>query len=157
MSKSKKWILKGSAFVIVLSFFLFIRIPVTEVDVDGKNYYILEEKFTIGWIHSVEKEEWFEIYERKEDFFLLTETYFKTFGAGTPYNEQATKTEDGFISMEIGYEYPELNMIVSENVQTTIYMNDKTIPLFEYADDYEVIHFRVSTISLLDMLREEFL
>lgn len=157
MSKNKKRALKGSALFIVLLFFLFVRIPVTEVDAGGEIYYVWENEFTIGWIHSVEKEEWFEVYERKDDFFLLTETYFKTFGAGTPYNEKSTKTEDGFVFMEIGYEYPELNMTVSENVQTSMYMNNKTIPLFEYTDDYEVIRFRICNISLVEILRGEFL
>lgn len=157
MNKSKKKILMGSALVIVLLFFLLIRIPVTEVEANGEIYYVWGKDFTIGWIHSVEKEEWFEVYERKPDHFLLTETYFKTFGAGTPYNENATTVKDGFVSMELGYEYPILEMAVSENVQTSMYINNRIIPLFEYTDDYEVIRFRVCNISLLEILRGEFL
>lgn len=146
-SKGKKgW--KGSAIFIVLLFLLFFRIPVIEIAGENQTLYIKEKEFKIGWIHSVEKEEWFEIYERRKNELVLTDTYFKTFGAGTPYFEKTVVTENGFVRMKIDQHFPSLTITVSENVKTSVFIEDRQIPLYEYFADYETVTIRIDYLPI---------
>lgn len=100
------------------------------------------------WIHSVEKEEWIEVYEKSGDELILTETYFKTFGAGVPSNSENTELVNGYVKMDIYIKYPEMNLTVSENVQTTIIADDRKIPLYTYTSDYNFVQISSETINL---------
>lgn len=132
----------------VLLFFLLFRLPVIHFDFGEEQYFLTEDEFTLKWIHSVEKEEWIELYERDGGELILTETYFKTFGAGVPSDGEIISSEDGFVHMRINRHFPEMNLTVSENAQTTIETNDKIIPLYELTDDYEFVAISVQRIHL---------
>lgn len=132
----------------VLLFFLLFKLPVVYFDFGDEAYFLTEDAFTLKWIHSVEKEEWLEMYERDGEQLLLTETVFKTFGAGVPSDGEIIPSEDGFVHMRINQHLPEMNLTVSENVQTTILTQEKTIPLYELTGDYEFVAISIKRIHL---------
>lgn len=137
----------------MLLFFLLWRIPVVQFDFEGERYYLKETDFTLQWIHSVEKEEWLEFYERDGDSLLLTETKFKTYGAGVPSDGKIISSKDGYVHMEIGRLFNEMNLTVSQNAQTTIKTADKEIPLYDYVEDYEMVTITIEFINLWDYVR----
>ncbi|EIM08033.1 hypothetical protein A1A1_03037 [Planococcus antarcticus DSM 14505] len=139
--------------MIVLLFFLLWRIPVVQFDFGEERYYLKEKEFTLQWIHSVEKEEWLEFYERDGDSLLLTETKFKTYGAGVPSDGEIISSEDGYVHMKIGRLFTEMNLTVSENAQTTIITAEEEIPLYEYTEDYELVTIKIEFIHLWDYAR----
>ncbi|WP_083838416.1 DUF1850 domain-containing protein [Lentibacillus jeotgali] len=64
--------------------------------------YLNERSFSIQWIHSVEKEEWIEYFNIKDDVLYLESTKFKTFGAGVPsQSERPAVLKDGWVHMDI--------------------------------------------------------
>lgn len=130
----------------------FIRIPVFSFEMDDRTYYLVEESFQLKWIHSVEKEEWIENYEKSGNQLILTETYFKTFGAGVPSNSENTEFVDGFVKMDINLLYPELYLTVSENVQTTILADEREVPLYSFTSDYATVHITNQSIYLWQLI-----
>lgn len=130
----------------------FIRIPVFSFEMDERTFYLVEESFQLKWIHSVEREEWIENYEKSGNQLILTETYFKTFGAGVPSDSENTELVDGFVKMDINLLYPELYLTVSKNVQTTILANDREIPLYSFTSDYTTVHITNESIYLWQLI-----
>lgn len=115
---------------------LFLIWPKSSLIIEAEGYepvYLEAETFELHWIHSIEHEEWYEVYKIQGENLLLTETYFKTFGAGVPSHsdEPPEITEDGFVKFTVNDTYPELYMNVSENVKTKIVQNDREYPLYE--------------------------
>nr|WP_251047449.1 DUF1850 domain-containing protein [Planococcus sp. ISL-110] len=139
--------------MIVLLFFLLWRIPVVQFDFGEERYYLKEKSFTLQWIHSVEKEEWLEFYEQDGNKLLLTETKFKTYGAGVPSDGEIISSEDGYVHMKIGRSFADMNLTVSRNAQTTIKTSDKEIPLYQYTGDYEPVTITIEFIDLWDYVR----
>lgn len=134
---------------------LIIRIPTIQVDYPDGRFYLKDDFFDIGWIHSVEKEPWFESYERKDTAFILTKTKFKTFGAGVPSSAKVIKSDDGFVHMSVDEPMDELLLAVSRNVQTTLYTDNNQIALYELVDDYDTVFIHVERVSLWNLLRGE--
>ncbi|MCK5931595.1 MAG: DUF1850 domain-containing protein [Fulvimarina manganoxydans] len=60
------------------------------------------DRFTLSWVHSVEMEDWQEVFEIEADGSVeVVATRFKTFGAGVPADAgQTTRLEDGWVVME---------------------------------------------------------
>lgn len=101
----------------------------------------------------MEKEAWTEDYEISGDVLLLTETRFKTFGAGVPStasDSEQTSLQDGFVVMQINRSFPSLDLVVSTNVNSTLVLGETRIPLFEWAGDYETVTISVKKMSLWD-------
>ena len=140
--------------MLLLSLF-FIRFPTILVDYPDGSFYLKGDSFDIGWIHSVEKEPWFESFERKDAELLLTSTKFKTFGAGVPSSDKVIKSDDGFVHMIVDEPMEELMLAVSYNVQTTLYTEKNQIALYELVDDYYTVFIRVEQVSLWNLLRGE--
>lgn len=146
----RRWFWSIVALILLTIF--FIKIPVFSFEFDERTLYLLDQSFQLKWIHSVEKEEWIETYKKSGDDLLLTETYFKTFGAGVPSNGDNTELVDGFVKMDINLYYPELNLTVSENVQTTILTDDREIPLYTLTSDYATVHITSKSIYLWQLI-----
>lgn len=127
---------------------LYLLSPITVIQLSSKNqtHYISAKSFEIGWIHSVEKEPWFETYEVHNQKFLLIETRFKTFGAGTPSEAIDTTMKNGFVYMKMNRLMEEIHLTVSDQVQTTFYTKDQTIRLYEWVDNYESVTIQVQKI-----------
>ncbi len=145
-SKLRGW-LWGIEFLITV-LVLVIKVPVLVLEFEDNTYYVNSDHFDLSWIHSVEKEEWIESYNKQGDQLLLTETKFKTFGAGVPSQADAVSLEDGFVKMKVNQSFEELNLTVSSNVKTTIMFEHKIMPLYDYADDYSVVHIFIEKLPL---------
>jgi len=155
MNKSKMYV-GGGMILFVLLFCLFgVKIPTIEVCYGNQRFFLTSNDFQLGWIHSVEKEPWFETYEIKGGELYLTTTKFKTFGAGVPTENRIIKSNDGFIHMAVDRKMSEVTVTVSENVKTTLYTHENIIPLYQLIDDYETITVRIVKISLWGRIRGE--
>lgn len=152
-------IIGGSTIIIVLLFlaFFLIRVPVIQVDMNGNSYFLKEKSFTLHWVHSVEKEPWYEVYERQGNQLLLTETYFKTFGAGVPSDGEIIDSKDSYIHMKVNRWMDEVNVVVSSNVKTTLTTKEKDIKLYKMVDDYEEVHIQSKQLYLWNLVGGEFL
>lgn len=156
MSKRSKSFTIGGAVVIALLFAsFFFKFSAVTVEADNQTYWTWQDTFGLAWIHSVEKEEWVEFYELKNDQLLLTHTSFKTFGAGvpsTPNDGENTVLENGYVTMDINRMFQSLQLVVSENVQSTLVLEEKEIPLYKLTKNYEVVTISVTKLSLWDMV-----
>ncbi|MCA1321540.1 DUF1850 domain-containing protein [Bacillus tianshenii] len=150
---SKRFMMGSTVILIVLLVLLLVKVPVTQVSFKGGSFFLKEGKFELGWIHSVEKEPWFETYERRDESLFLVNTRFKTFGAGTPSTGEVIPSKDGFIHMKINQKMENLQLSVSENVQTTLYLEGRTIPLYTYVEDYETVEIKAIKLPLWQYLR----
>ena len=82
MSSKLKWMITGSIFIVLLFIFL---IPQKQLVIDpeaGEGLYLPAERFEIHWIHSIEKEEWFEVYDIEDEGFVLSESHSDYVGVG---------------------------------------------------------------------------
>lgn len=136
--------------------FIFL-IPQKKIVIDAeeeRDLYLSDESFEIHWIHSIEKEEWFEVYEVEEEDFILTESHFKTFGAGVPSdsNEPAEITKDGFVKYTLNDRYTDIYLNVSDKVETKIVQNNEEILLYELYEPYTAVEIKVENITLLKQL-----
>lgn len=154
-SKASKVLLFGGTSFLVLLFLLkHITFSVLTFETNEQLLWSREDGFSLQWIHSVEKEEWIENYKKIEQDLLLTTTRFKTFGAGvpsTPNDTSQTKIEDGFVVMDIHRHFPSLELVVSQNVQSTLLVGEKTFSLYEWAGNYETVKISIQSLSLWDM------
>ena len=142
--------------LILLSIFS-IRLPVFVFEFPDKTFFSTSKQFDLGWIHSVEKEEWIEHYEINGDHLLLVSTRFKTFGAGVPSISKDVELIDGYVQMKINQPYKELNLTISENVDSTIYFDDKEIKIYDYGETYDTVLISVKKISIWKYLGGGFL
>lgn len=101
---------------------------------DGAVYYRVDdvesgEKFTIEWIHSVEKTPWRETYQiTDEGDLMLIETAFQSFGAGVPHQKGTMTVEDGeVIVRDIHERLPVFRWIHSQTVDFHLHYNNKLI------------------------------
>lgn len=152
---SKSLLLGGTGFLVLLFISWSVAFPLLTFEVKDQLFWTTEQHFALKWIHSVEKEEWVEFYEIKDETLFLSKTQFKTFGAGvpsTPKESEQVSLKDGYVVLEINRSFPSLQLVVSSNVNSTLIINDKEILLYELAGDYESVSISVQKMSLLDML-----
>ena len=55
--------------------------------------------------------------------------------------------------MKINKKMENLQLSVSENVQTTLYLEGRTIPLYTYVEDYETVEIKAIKLPLWQYLR----
>lgn len=154
--KNKRVMVMGGTLFTVLLIALFIKVPVVEVSYNHSSFFLKDHSFEIGWIHSVEKEPWFEKYALKKDNLYLVETRFKTFGAGTPSSGEVIPSSDGFVHMKLDYKMDEINLVVSKNVKTTLYTESSSIPLYKMAPDHETFVIKSKELPIWQILRGEY-
>lgn len=88
----------------VIALLMIVKVPILAISTEGtvQRFYFYEEQveFKIRWRHSVEKEEWEEMFVLQGREIVLTGTRFKTFGAGVP-NDTGNRTfiKDGWVYM----------------------------------------------------------
>ena len=154
MSSKFKWMIVGSMLVVLLFIFLLPQKKIVIDSESGEALYLPPEIFEIHWIHSIEKEEWFEVYDIEDERFILTESHFKTFGAGVPSDsdEPAEMTEDGFVKYTINDPYQDIYMNVSDKVETKIVQNDEEILLYELYEPYTAVEITIENIPLLKQI-----
>ena len=153
MSSKKIW---GSIAICILLLLFFIRIPTIAFQFQTQTIYTKEESFDLSWIHSVEKEEWIEHYIIENDQLLLESTRFKTFGAGVPSDAETVELINGFVVMTIEQPYEQLNLTISEYVDTTIHLAQQEVKLYEYGEPYETVLIKVEKLFIWQFLRGKF-
>ncbi len=153
MSNKKIW---GSIAFCILLLIFFIRIPTLAFHFENQTIYTKEKSFDLSWIHSVEKEEWIEHYIIANNELFLQSTRFKTFGAGVPSNADKVELKDGFVVMTIEQPYEELNLTVSEYVDTTIHLGHQEMKLYKYGEPYETVLIKVEKLAIWEIFRGEF-
>ncbi|QQK78016.1 DUF1850 domain-containing protein [Salicibibacter cibarius] len=87
------------------------------------------DEVEVSWIHSLEHTPWIETFRiDEEDQLILSETRFKSYGAGTPEDTDGTLTvEDGFMIISDLHEpFEAYNWFHSYDVDYTITINDRT-------------------------------
>ena len=150
MNKNKYFKIGSTFFIVLLLFLLSFLFKISTIQVtypDG-SFYLEDDTFEIGWIHSVEKEPWYETYTVKDQQLYLETTRFKTFGAGTPSDGEIIPSDDGYIHMRINREIETIDLVVSKNIKTTLYTKTAIIPLYEQLNDYEVVNIKVVKLPI---------
>ncbi|MEW9672272.1 DUF1850 domain-containing protein [Ammoniphilus sp. 3BR4] len=137
----------GIGAILVLSLLFFFPLSLTEVSW-GNHELFVRDSFSIEWIHSVEKEEWLEFYERKENELFLTKTQFKTYGAGVPSSGKTSLTPKGFVEVEVNRKMEELRLVVSPCVKSTMHLDNQDIYLYELAGPYEEVVIRPTRVPI---------
>ena len=145
---SNKRVIIGGILLLMLLLFLFKQTTVIEVSYQDGSFYLKEDSFEVGWIHSVENEPWFETFELRDDGLYLVTTRFKTFGAGTPSTGKVIPSTDGYVHMEINQKMESISLVVSENVRTTLRTSSSTYLLYQLVEDYETVTIGVKKIPL---------
>lgn len=112
-----------------------------------------EDVLTLQWIHSVEREMWRETYQAEGDHLRLFRSQFKTFGAGTPYNEPL-KTHGGFVESNPNLNMPQIHWIISRNVESTLNTINGDIPIHQYFDDYSEITLSTQKHTIWTFLKD---
>lgn len=148
---SKRFIV-GSTILTVLLILLFYKIPVIKLSYSDHYFYLKDKTFEIGWIHSVEKEPWFEKYKLRNDDLYLVETRFKTFGAGVPSTGEIIPSNDGYVHMRMNRKMEAIHLIVSENIKTTLYTEHYNIPLYKITEKYGAITIESKKLPLWRLL-----
>jgi hypothetical protein len=153
MSSKKIW---GSIAICLLLLIFLIRIPTIAFHFQNQTIYTMEKSFDLSWIHSVEKEEWIEHYIIKSNELLLESTSFKTFGAGVPSDGENVELKNGYVVMTIEQPYEQLNLTISEYVNTTIHLAQQEMKLYKYGEPYETVLIKVEKLSVWQFLRGNF-
>ena len=85
----RNWMILISQCIIL--FLCPLQVLTLEEDGKAEDIFIGHYDVSLRWQHSVEKEEWEEFFVISNSNILLTQTRFKTFGAGVP-NDVGTDT-----------------------------------------------------------------
>ncbi len=140
----------GSILVVLLFTLLF---PTKHIVLSADGYdslYLKPETFELHWVHSIEKEEWFEVFEVDGSGLILSTSHFKTFGAGVPSNsDKTTYIEDGYVVYMIDDRYEDIYLNVSENVDTHIIQNNQEYILYEWFDSYVSVNISIEYVPLI--------
>ncbi|WP_296405813.1 DUF1850 domain-containing protein [Psychrobacter sp.] len=119
---------------------------------------VIKNHFKLKWIHSVEKQWWIESYQINKNQLLLTDTYFQTFGAGTPSNGKLGKENalyPGYVHYQVDVELPYLNWMISSNIKAQILTDQQALPIYKWVEDYTNIYIFTSMQSQWNLLRQE--
>ncbi|MFC0323789.1 DUF1850 domain-containing protein [Gallibacterium melopsittaci] len=96
-------------------------------------------EFTLQWKHSVEKQLWQEHYFQQDNVLILDKVFQQTFGAGSPADGKAITAPYGFVGVAKHITLPELNWVVSSNMQGVLFTNDFVLPVYQLVPDYSEI------------------
>ena len=144
-----KWI-QGAAIAALLVWLLFIScvwmtFSYIFVEVKEQNFQckIDQKSFQLSWMHSVERTQWKERYLLDKDHFILTDTQFISFGAGTPDQGTITRQDDGNIHMQINRKMKEINWVISRRMQGKIESADRIWNIYQDFPDYSTVQLSI--------------
>lgn len=100
---------------------------------------LLPDTFILKWRHSVEKQYWQEVYELSDDRLILTKTYTQTFGAGVPSTGEPINAPKGYIGQRINQPMPQIQWVVSTNMQGEILAGDDVLSIYKSVPDYSEV------------------
>ncbi|PNK61661.1 DUF1850 domain-containing protein [Psychrobacter sp. FDAARGOS_221] len=156
------------------------------IEVVFKNQSCLLEgtAFELQWIHSVEKQQWVEAYQVQDKNLLLTDTYFETFGAGSPSMSASDLIDDSiqhqsqllnqkqaaayqarqnhlnqkyqhYVHYQVNQQLPYLNWMVSSHVKAIIINQNQTLPIYQWVSDYTNIYIAPKKLTVWAQLLQE--
>lgn len=96
----------------------------------------LPREFTLQWRHSVEHQLWREDYFSDGQMLHLSRTQMQTFGAGMPSDGLTVTADKGFVAQQGRLKLPELNWVVSRNMQGEIRFKGRVWPIAAALPDY---------------------
>ena len=137
------WLLVNAIIIAIVAIILTQPVMLTTLKLGEHYCFFTQPHFSLSWQHSVEKQPWLERYERREHDFLLLDTQFKAFGAGTPDQGQLLPAPAGYVRFAVQKPMSEINWIVSSNVQSTLWLDAVALPIYQRAADYETAEFQV--------------
>lgn len=128
---------------------------------DGRAVYLSTikqgEHFSVEWMHSVELQPWRETFKYTPEGIILTETLFKSFGAGVPsYGGREYLLEGGFIvfrGMDIKME--SIPYGISSFAKHRLVFRSSTVPLYRLVEDGTFVNISVERKDLLNYLYEK--
>jgi hypothetical protein len=143
--KIKRVVLVVAAFTVLVLSSTLESIPALTVTTDDKTikalYYVDDIDFSIRWRHSVEMEDWEEMFIVENDTIQLEATRFKTFGAGVPSDAgEDTYIKDGWVYMTGINQTIGKELIIRTGIDTEHRFMDKeeTVPLMESEKAYRI-------------------
>jgi len=136
--------------VTLLLFFAIIKLERTKVLIiesqteDVKHTILVpEKKFTLSFIHSVEKTPVYEVFEiTKDNKLILVETTFSSLGVGLPYTEDngEFKNEHGQFKLTgLNREFTSIEMRVSPIPKHSITVGEKTYSLLSFVASDDLV------------------
>ncbi|MFH7349289.1 DUF1850 domain-containing protein [Acinetobacter variabilis] len=150
-----KWI-QGAAIAALFSLatffitYVWMTHPYIFVEVEEQNFQckIDQKSFQLSWMHSVERTQWKERYLLDKDHFILTDTQFISFGAGTPDQGTITRQDDGNIHMQINRKMKEINWVISRRMQGKIESADRIWNIYQDFPNYSTVQISIKKDSL---------
>lgn len=104
---------------------------------------IPQKKFTLSYIHSVQKTPVYEVFVIAQDNkLILTETTFSSLGVGLPYTEEngEFKNEEGQFKLTgLSREFTSIAIRVSPIPKHTIIVGEQTYPLQSFASSDDLV------------------
>ncbi len=130
----------------------FWPVTTTQAAFNGQQCRLPDSGFGLQWQHSVERENWREDYLRQGNRLLLVRSRFKTYGAGTPNDGILHENSDGLVDYRLKRPLKELSWVVSDNVQSTLWIQGHAWPVHAWLDDYTTLDFHVRRLPLWQFL-----
>lgn len=151
-------------FIIILYYFIPVDVLMAEnfrTDEYLKSWIIREgEKFTVLYTHSVELTPVSETYIIDDDEIILTETWFKSYGAGLPASSPYK-----FEINHKGFRIYEINQVMDGLTYRTgavranhrLILNDKVYNFLDFSNPREGVRFEIRKLSRLKYFIKEVL
>ncbi|EGY52427.1 hypothetical protein HMPREF9371_1416 [Neisseria shayeganii 871] len=97
-------------------------------------------EFVLKWRHSVEKQYWQEAYVLENGSLHLRHTYIQAFGAGVPVSGSPIPAPPGYVGLSSEVRLPEINWMVSRNMQGEMRLGQRVLPLYRMLPDYTAVN-----------------
>ncbi|ALH95433.1 DUF1850 domain-containing protein [Acinetobacter equi] len=143
MIKHKSVVITTLLFGLCFGLTFLLPVSYTQVQVNQNICKIPSQSFDLQWKHSVEKTNWLEHYQIKNNNFVLQYTDFISFGAGTPISNLIIFQKDGWIRMEVNQMLKEINWTISKNMQGVIKFNHQEWRIYEDYPNYSLINISI--------------
>lgn len=101
------------------------------------------DSFILKWRHSVEKQYWQEYYQQQGDQLHLYQTFMQSFGAGVPSAGKSIPAPKGYVGLSSDVLLPQLNWVVSRNMQGQIIDTDKAFAIYQKVPNYTEVQIAI--------------
>ncbi|WP_338809071.1 DUF1850 domain-containing protein [Neisseria leonii] len=125
---------------------LFLLRPLPRIEIRTADTVCLWPGGSIGlkWRHSVEKQDWQEIWRREGRLLRLDAVYVQTFGAGVPADGVPAPAPEGYVGMAAERVQPQIEWVVSRNMRGVLFSDGLEWPVYRHLPDYTAVNIAVS-------------
>ena len=103
----------------------------------------------------MEKQYWQEAYAVENSGFRLRHTYIQAFGAGVPATGSPVPAPPGYVGLSSEVRLPEINWVVSRNMQGEVRSEERVLPLYRMVPDYTAVRIAVVRQSRMQWFFEK--